>query len=43
MDIELKPAPVKKPRVEDESNLGFGKYFTDNMFVMNYKKRGGLA
>ena len=41
MDIELKPAPVKKPRVEDESKLGFGKYFTDNMFVMNYKEGVG--
>jgi branched-chain amino acid aminotransferase len=38
MKIELKPAQVRKPRVKDESALGFGKIFTDNMFVMNFKQ-----
>ena len=25
-----------KPRPADESKLGFAKYFTDHMFVMEY-------
>ena len=25
-----------KPRPEDETKLGFAKYFTDHMFVMDY-------
>ncbi len=31
---ELTSAPKAKP--EDESKLGFGKVFTDHMFVMDY-------
>lgn len=32
--IELTKNPKSKP--EDESNLGFGKIFTDHMFIMDY-------
>ena len=41
MEIELALAREKKPRQEKESLLGFGKYFTDNMFVMDYKEKKG--
>jgi branched-chain amino acid aminotransferase len=41
MEIELAPALEKKARVKEESKLGFGKYFTDNMFVMDYKEGKG--
>ena len=30
-----------KPRPEDESKLGFAKYFTDHMFVMDYDEGQG--
>ncbi len=33
--IELTKNPKAKPT--DESALGFGKLFTDHMFIMNYK------
>jgi branched-chain amino acid aminotransferase len=36
MDIEILPLAEKKPRVENESELVFGKQFTDRMFVMEY-------
>ena len=36
--IEKTTAPKQKP---DESNLGFGKIFTDHMFVMNYTEGQG--
>ncbi len=36
--IELTKNPKQKP---DESNLGFGKIFTDHMFVMDYSKEKG--
>jgi len=41
MEIELAPAREKKPKLKKEALLGFGKYFTDNMFVMNYKEKKG--
>lgn len=37
--IELTKAPKEKPT--DESNLGFGKKFTDHMFIMEYDKGKG--
>ena len=37
--IELTKAPKEKPT--DESNLGFGKKFTDHMFIMDYDKGKG--
>ena len=35
MKITLTKNPKAKP---DFSNLGFGKYFTDHMLVMEYEK-----
>ena len=43
LDIEITrtTAPKAKP---DESNLGFGKKFTDHMFVMDYTEgRAGMT
>lgn len=37
--VELTGAPKQKPA--DESGLGFGKIFTDHMFVMNYDEGEG--
>ena len=37
--IELAKALKEKP--VDESNLGFGKKFTDHMFIMDYDKGKG--
>ena len=31
--IERSKTPKKKP---DQNNLGFGYYFTDHMFIMDY-------
>ena len=36
--IEKTKAPKARP---DQSNLGFGKYFTDHMFIMNYSEDKG--
>ena len=36
--IEKTTAPKQKP---DENNLGFGKIFTDHMFIMNYTEGQG--
>lgn len=36
MDLTILPLPNPKPHPSDESQLGFGKYFTDRMFVMEY-------
>jgi len=36
--IEKTKTPKQKP---DQNNLGFGKYFTDHMFVMDYSKDKG--
>jgi branched-chain amino acid aminotransferase len=36
MDIQILPLSTRKPRIEDESKLVFGKQFTDRMFVMEY-------
>ena len=36
--ITLTNTPKEKP---DQSNLGFGQYFTDHMFVMDYNKDKG--
>lgn len=37
--VEKNPAPAVKP--EDESKLGFGKVFTDHMFVMDWNDGAG--
>lgn len=38
MDIKITKATElkRKPTVEEEGSLGFGKRFTDHMFIMNY-------
>jgi branched-chain amino acid aminotransferase len=41
MDLQILPLENLKPRLEDESELTFGKQFTDRMFVMNYKTGQG--
>jgi len=38
INIERTKTPKKKP---DQNNLGFGKYFTDHMFVMDYSTEKG--
>lgn len=38
MKIEMTKSPKPKP---DEKNLGFGKYFTDHMFLMDYDEGKG--
>lgn len=40
MTIDLQLSPVRKPR-PDESQLGFGKIFTDHMFMMEYERGRG--
>ncbi len=37
--IELTKHPKQKP--QDETKLGFGQYFTDHMFIMNYDEGQG--
>lgn len=36
--ITIHKAEVLKPKPADTSSLGFGKYYTDHMFIMNYDK-----
>ena len=40
LNIKYELAQVKKPK-PDWNNLGFGKYFTDHMFIMDYDKGMG--
>jgi len=37
MKLQILPLETHKQRIEDESQLVFGKQFTDRMFVMKYK------
>ena len=41
MDLQILPLENFKPRLDDESELTFGKQFSDRMFVMNYKADQG--
>jgi len=41
MLIDILPLKKTKPPIEDESNLVFGKRFTDRMFVMEYDSGRG--
>jgi len=44
MKIVVNKADVLKPKPTDESKLGFGKIFTDHMFMVEYEKgRGWFA
>jgi branched-chain amino acid aminotransferase len=41
MDIQVNPVRTLKTKPTDESKLGFGDFFTDHMFVMNYEAGKG--
>ena len=36
LDIKVTRNPAPKPKPQDETKLGFGKLFTDHMFLMDY-------
>lgn len=36
LDIKITRTTCPKEKPQDESKLGFGKKFTDHMFVMDY-------
>ena len=38
LDIDIMLTDHPKPKPEDETSLGFGKVFSDHMFVMDYEK-----
>ena len=40
-EIPVTKTQNPKPRPADESKLGFAKYFTDHMFVMEYDEGKG--
>ena len=40
MDIQIIRAKTLKPK-PDQNNLGFGRYFTDHMFLMDYDPEQG--
>lgn len=41
MELKIQKTTSPKPLYEDESRLGFGKLFTDHMFVMEYTEGKG--
>ncbi|MBQ8210106.1 MAG: branched-chain amino acid aminotransferase [Clostridia bacterium] len=41
MEIRIERTQNPKPHPTDESKLGFGNYYTDHMFVMNYDEGQG--
>lgn len=41
MDIRYEISENLKDKPQDESNLGFGKVFTDHMFIANYNREKG--
>ncbi len=41
MKLEIQPIEHLKPRIEDETQLVFGKQFSDRMFVMDYQRGQG--
>lgn len=43
MEIKVVPLPAEKmkAKIQDESQLGFGKYFTDRMLVIEWKANQG--
>ena len=40
LDIRIEPAATLKTKPAD-NELGFGRYFTDHMFIMNYDEGEG--
>ena len=43
LDIKITKTTSPKAKPADETKLGFGKIFTDHMFVMDYTEGQGLA
>ena len=43
LDIKITRTTCPKEKPQDESKLGFGKKFTDHMFVMDYDAGQGLS
>ena len=41
MELKIEKTKDPKPLPPDESKLGFGNYFTDHMFIMNYDEGEG--
>lgn len=41
MEIKIQKTTAPKQKPTDESNLGFGKIFTDHMFIMDYDPEAG--
>jgi branched-chain amino acid aminotransferase len=41
LEIKIEESTIKKEKPKDESNLGFGKIFTDHMFLMDYDEGKG--
>lgn len=43
MDIKIVPLPADKMKVKiaDQTKLGFGKYFTDRMLLIEWKSDQG--
>lgn len=41
MEIKITKTTTPKQKPEDQSKLGFGKYYTDHMFIMNYDEGQG--
>ncbi len=41
MDIRIERTKNPKAKPQDESKLGFGNYYTDHMFIMNYDEGQG--
>ncbi len=41
MEISITKTTTPKAKPEDQANLGFGKYYTDHMFIMNYDEGEG--
>ncbi len=41
LDIKITKTTTPKEKPQDESKLGFGKIFTDHMFIMNYTEGKG--
>jgi hypothetical protein len=40
--IRMEKSTRLKPKPEAQEKLGFGKYFTDHMFLMDYSEELGL-
>ena len=43
MEISITKTTTPKQKPADESKLGFGQYYTDHMFIMNYDEGEGTT